>query len=271
MPDRSSTSTAPTAAQTTGRATQMLLVAVIGMAFIGFVVGLRQGVPSHEAPRFEPAAAPTHHTDAVRAISYAEFDRRTHGPNSGWRSVLTDLAQPEADLFAPVRVDEDERSRVIVARADRRAFEGAPPVVPHPIDQMSAASCMACHAEGLVIGPVRAPRMSHEYLANCTQCHVEQWSVDFAQAPAIATRFVGLVSPGRGQRAWPGAPPTVPHPTFMRENCMACHGPTGPEPIRTSHPWQTNCLQCHAPSAAFDQGVVDDSPAFLPPIPLLRR
>jgi nitrate reductase (cytochrome), electron transfer subunit len=55
----------------------------------------------------------------------------------------------------------------------------------------------------------------------------------------------------------------VPHPIFMRENCLSCHGAAGPEPIRTTHPWQTNCLQCHAPSAVLDQIVRDDRPSLL--------
>lgn len=252
----------------TTRATQLFLVAVIGLAFVGFVVGLRQGVPSHQPPDFEIPPGPERFAEAVPAVPYAEFDRRFHGPNANWRSILADLQQPEIDLFAPPHFDESQREAVIHARAARRAFDGAPPVVPHPIDQMTATSCLACHGDGLFIGAAYAPRMSHELYTNCTQCHVEHWSTDFAQGWTVATLFVGLESPGRGRRAWPGAPPTIPHPTFMRENCMACHGPTGPDPIRSSHPWQANCLQCHAPSATLEQGVIDDSPVFLPPPPV---
>jgi cytochrome c-type protein NapB len=53
----------------------------------------------------------------------------------------------------------------------------------------------------------------------------------------------------------------VPHTTFMRESCLSCHGPTGADPIRTTHAWRTNCLQCHAPSAVLDQLGFEHGPA----------
>lgn len=256
--------------ETASRATQLFLAAVIGMAFVGFIVGIRQGVPTNEPPEFAAPASDHREPGAVTSTSYSDFDRRRVGPNREWRSILASLERPEIDLFGDVRFDEDERRQLIADRARRRAFDGAPPVVPHPIDQMTSTSCKACHETGVFIGEMYAPPISHEFLNNCTQCHVEQWSVDLAKAPAVRTSFEGLESPGRGGRAWLGAPPTVPHPTFMRENCLACHGPTSPDPIRTSHPWRTNCLQCHAPSVSLDQRVADDPPAFLPPPPVAQ-
>lgn len=256
----------------TRRATTLFLTGVIGVAFVGFVVGIRQGVPAFESPEFTEAAA-RHDPTALPATRYADFDRRLHGPNRAWRSALTDLAQPEHDPLAPVETtwSDDTRRALLAARAARRAYDGAPPVVPHPIDQMTARSCAACHVSGLHIADVWAPAMSHEFMHNCTQCHVEQWSHELPPAAAVASLFRPLAAPVRGSRAWEGAPPTIPHPTFMRDNCMSCHGPSGPEPIRTSHPWRVNCLQCHAPSATLDQGVVDSAPAFLPPLPVRSR
>lgn len=247
-----------------GRWLQIFLVAVIGMAFVGFVVGMRQGatvyVPS-EIEHGPVAADPT----AVPAKSYRDFDRRRYGPNAGWQSTLADLAQPEVDLFAPVEWNEEARAILRAARDQRRAFEGAPPVVPHPIDQMTSTGCLACHGQGLTIAGIHAPAMSHELLHNCTQCHVEQVSPDLAPALAAPNLFVRHEMPLVGSRAWAGAPPTIPHPTFMRENCMSCHGATGPQAIRSTHPWRANCMQCHAPSALRDQAVFDDHGAFLPP------
>jgi hypothetical protein len=54
-------------------------------------------------------------------------------------------------------------------------------------------------------------------------------------------------------RAYDGAPPTIPHHTWMRENCTSCHGLVTRPGTRTTHPWLTNCTQCHAPSAALDR------------------
>jgi cytochrome c-type protein NapB len=67
------------------------------------------------------------------------------------------------------------------------------------------------------------------------------------------TAFVGVYRAGPGERANPGAPPTIPHHTWMRENCNSCHGLVTRPGTRTTHPWLTNCTQCHAPSAAHDQ------------------
>ena len=64
--------------------------------------------------------------------------------------------------------------------------------------------------------------------------------------------FIGLDLPGKGSRAHALAPPTTPHKTFMRENCLSCHGPTGNWRIKTKHPYRTQCLQCHAPEAGQD-------------------
>lgn len=240
-----------------GRAMHLFLAGVIALAFVGLFVGIRQGTPAPSPGQRPPdrAATSADDSDAIPAMAYLDFDRRAVGPNREWRSVLSDLDQPDEDMFAYPHRTEAGRRAVLAARAERRAFDGAPPVVPHPIDQMSSTSCMACHGEGLRIGELRASKMSHQYMPNCTQCHVEQRSPDLPDLETARNTFAGFEAPLGGERAWHGAPPTIPHTTFMRENCMACHGQTGPEPIRTTHPWQTNCLQCHAPSAVLDQGV----------------
>jgi cytochrome c-type protein NapB len=92
-----------------------------------------------------------------------------------------------------------------------------------------------------------ASKMSHVVMTNCTQCHVEQSPV-----PAETT-FVGVYRAGPGERANPGAPPTIPHHTWLRDNCNSCHGLVSRPGTRTTHPWLTNCTQCHVPSAALDQ------------------
>ena len=132
-------------------------------------------------------------------------------------------------------------------RAKNRAFDGAPPTIPHPVETQSVASCLACHGEGLKVGDRVASKISHAHLTNCTQCHVEQSRVP------VENTFVGVYRAGPGTRASPGAPPTIPHHTWMRENCASCHGLLTRPGTRTTHPWLTNCVQCHAPSAARDQ------------------
>lgn len=133
-------------------------------------------------------------------------------------------------------------------RAERRSFDGAPPVIPH--DRIGA-DCVACHNErGLEVAELGfAPPSPHELttgmsaISLCTQCHV---------TVASTTEFAGNSFEGlrqdlrRGRRLNRLAPPTIPHKTFMRENCVACHsGPAAREPIRTDHPERANCRQCH--------------------------
>ncbi len=133
-------------------------------------------------------------------------------------------------------------------RATRRAFEGAPPVIPH---KMHGASCIECHSKtGKAIPDTGfAPANPHlitagmGLTANCRQCHVYRNTDDtFTQ-----NLFVGASQDLRkGDRLFAGAPPAVPHPEFMRENCQACHsGPSARPEIRCDHPARTNCRQCH--------------------------
>ena len=50
-----------------------------------------------------------------------------------------------------------------------RAYEGAPPLIPHDIEGMEGA-CLACHFEVTAGAPI-AP---HPDRASCQQCHVTQ-------------------------------------------------------------------------------------------------
>jgi len=135
-------------------------------------------------------------------------------------------------------------------RAERRAYDGAPPVIPHADFR---ADCSACHDHrGISIeGVGYAPASPHEGTATtgntvrCRQCHV------FVAEDGlfVASDFIGLEQDLRpGGRLNPFSPPTIPHGLLMRENCVACHaGPAVREEIATSHPERTRCRQCHVP------------------------
>lgn len=213
-----------------------------GVALFGFVVGLR------EPPRpVRPAAPRTDRHPAPAAVAYSDLPTTGLGPNAGWDRGLSQLKSDTPDVFAPVVRTEEMKLAALADRARNRAYDGAPPTVPHPTDAQSVASCLVCHGEGLKVGDRVASKMSHSVMTNCTQCHVEQSPV------AAASGFVGAYRAGPGERASPGAPPTVPHHTWMRERCTSCHGLVTRPGTRTTHPWLTNCTQCHAPSAALDQ------------------
>jgi len=160
------------------------------------------------------------------------------------------------------RQSQPTRSFPTLARANTagkrgmadRAFFGAPPVIVHRGIILSERNtdCLQCHAKEnrierrhKAIAPV-----PHAEYSQCTQCHVK---ANPAATPFGADNtFVGLDLPGKGSRAFPQAPPTVPHKTFMRGNCLSCHGPTGLWRVKSKHPHRSQCLQCHAPEARQD-------------------
>ena len=137
-------------------------------------------------------------------------------------------------------------------RALGRAYDGAPPTIPH---DAAIGACVTCHdADGTAIDGIGvAPASPHGEMAagamrRCRQCHVPAMT----RTLLVASRFTGLAQgPWRGSRATPGAPPTIPHPLQLRGECLTCHaGPGARAEIRTSHPERTRCRQCHVPDAS---------------------
>jgi cytochrome c-type protein NapB len=134
-------------------------------------------------------------------------------------------------------------------RAQARAYDGAPPTIPH---DAAIGACATCHdADGAAIDGIGvAPASPHGEAAlgamqRCRQCHVPVAT----RTVLVASRFTGLAQgPWKGSRAMPGAPPTIPHPLQLRGECLTCHaGPGARAEIRTSHPERTRCRQCHVP------------------------
>ncbi len=227
--------------------------ALLTVAVIGWVAGTRP--PS--APR------PLAHLDGGDAqgqVAKSYQERRQGRPGSSpgiYEGAFAWLRSLGPKVTDPVEQTEEDRARALEVRRARRAYAGAPPVVPHPIQEREAAACLACHSTGAFVGGLRAPRMSHESYTMCVQCHAPiREEAPLARALGHVggeNVFVGALDEGRGETAWTGAPPTIPHATFMRTQCSSCHGPYGAQGLRTPHPDQTNCVQCHAPSSEFDQ------------------
>ncbi len=204
-----------------------------------------------------PAAVVPPPAESGVAASYAELRNSRRGPNAWmYQDVSVGLAGrlPEAD--DPVLRTDAEWDAAVAARREHRAYDGAPPTIPHEVGQQTL-DCAGCHVDGGVIAGKTAPKLSHPVYASCTQCHVPAGDPR-PQAvrgvpPVAANTFVGLEDPRRGERAWPGAPPTIPHSTRMRDDCMSCHGTSGKLGLRTPHLDRRSCTQCHAPSAVLDQ------------------
>lgn len=199
------------------------------------------------------------------APSYTELRDLRRGDNGAMYSGATAaLVGAAADAFTVLTKTPADWTGALVQRATRRAYAGAPPTIPHPIAQLATNACLACHEAGAIIGGRVAPRMAHDHYQACTQCHVPSvdprpWNGPTPGASgsgALALNdFSGLDTFGRGTRAQPGAPPTVPHPTKMRARCDTCHGPKGLLGLRTPHPYRQSCSQCHLPSAVLDQRI----------------
>ncbi len=154
-------------------------------------------------------------------------------------ALVAPLHLAACDTAAP-----QQRPEVLPLQANR-LFDGAPPTIPHEVDELGRQDCLSCHLEGDAISDgIRATATPHPELELCGQCHVAQSSV----AEFVGTDFVGGVYP-MGDRAHPEAPWLIPHPLTMRENCLGCHGPEAPEAaLRTEHPERMRCQQCHVPA-----------------------
>jgi cytochrome c-type protein NapB len=248
------------------RATWIAGAILITTAISGYFMGLRQTGSQLTAVRTISLAVPDAQRHAIletqsvpRATSYGEQKRLQDGANADWENHLRKLIQPGVDLTTLTNVSDADRALALRERSSRRAYDGAPPVVPHPVPQDSAASCLACHGPGLVIKDKVASKMSHAPYASCTQCHVPAVGPGILApesellAALAENEFAGLAGPQKGTRAWAQAPPTVPHSTLMHSDCLSCHGPQGLFGLRTPHPERQACVQCHVPGAELDQ------------------
>jgi cytochrome c-type protein NapB len=223
------------------------------------VVGISGAVLTASGQRADETNAPRSQVDRVEnrrlaqaleseAGAYGEptVARRLSGAKpiyrgpAGWQPLVGDAWEA--------------RARTLAARAERRAYDGAPPVMPHSRNFAKTKTCLECHETGIRLGERFGPPLSHPHLVSCLQCHVESRNVEVpASGGVVANAFDGLRAPAGAVRPWPGAPPVIPHTTFMRTDCLSCHGPTSYPGLRTDHPQRTNCVQCHAVAASLDQ------------------
>lgn len=232
---------------TARRTFEVVVTGAIAVGGIGLISGV-EGTSGRVVPASEPRA-----TEPSRgARSYLDMQGSDYGPNrdlpAGWFDAV---ARPPTFEAAPTLADRDA---ALARRAATRAYDGAPPTIPHAVDQLATPACLTCHEHGARFAGKTAPVMPHARRDSCVQCHVvarDPRPVRDAP-PAPENTFAGAL-PVRGDRAWPGAPPMIPHATTVRIRCDSCHGPYGALGLRPAHPWRSSCTQCHAPSAALDQ------------------
>jgi cytochrome c-type protein NapB len=232
---------------------QLLAAFSVGAAFVGAIIG-SQG-PSEALP---PNDTLEGEGEGAAARSYSDLRAEHFGPNADiYKGAFALIRNGGPGFSDPVVQSEKQRREALDRRAKRRAYAGAPPTIPHSIQEKDPSACMACHGEGGEIAGLRIAPLSHQYLTMCTQCHATSREEDPEIANLSETfgknNFQRLDEPGSGDRAWEGAPPRIPHAVFMRENCESCHGLKGEPGLRSTHPQRENCEQCHAPSSKFDQ------------------
>lgn len=170
-------------------------------------------------------------------------------PANGSPSRPTNVEEFEQLASFTTQLNEAEapaNGRDLATYYDRRAYIGAPPVVPHPVDDQSFGgnSCLQCHATGDYVPRYEAyaPIVPHPDLTSCNQCHVASTTNELF----VESEWQTLGAPSLRQSALPGSPPPVPHGLEMREDCLSCHAaPAAPVEIRVSHPERESCLQCH--------------------------
>jgi cytochrome c-type protein NapB len=232
------------------RVLQMLAATAVALSLLGLIHGTE-----HPGERFFSVSAGG---KGEGAVTYSELRNSRRGKNGKmYEGAFAALRAAGPGLNEPVAQNEEQKLKALERRAGRRAYAGAPPTIPHSVQERSPSACLACHGQGAQIAGLTAPAMSHKAYSMCTQCHAMQRNesgfVSALGALPPEHDFIGAAEPTHGDRAWEGAPPTIPHPVFMREKCSSCHGTHGALGMRSTHPARQNCRQCHAPASPFDQ------------------
>ncbi len=136
----------------------------------------------------------------------------------------------------------------------RRAYNGAPPIIPHPVNNpngLGEGDCLACHEKGGYAQSFKAwvPKTPHPQWKYCRQCHALPTSED----RFVPSNWVQFSQLRKSQPALKGSPPPIPHEIQYRENCSSCHTGAGAlKEIRTTHPERVQCRQCHALQSPLD-------------------
>jgi nitrate reductase (cytochrome), electron transfer subunit len=186
------------------------------------------------------------------------------------------------DLAAAPDVDRrrEAHPRTMSMYRALRAYPGAPPRIPHglTVEEFRGGRCDVCHERGGFVArfAAYAPVTPHPEMGACLQCHVADDAlvgIDFPDTSApgqvcfqchlldrqpptfAALDWPAPAWPTLHSPALPGGPPTIPHGSQLRENCLACHmGAGAVEEIRTTHPERANCRQCHVPGVEAGNG-----------------
>ena len=146
-------------------------------------------------------------------------------------------------VFVAMSCKDSRLSDLRKRRSENRAYDGAPPTIPHSKEELGRRDCIHCHKQGDAKSDGKYAAVTpHPNYLNCRQCHVEKHSDGvFRESNFVAYRITKTP-----KKAQPLGPPYIPHRLQYRENCRACHlkSDTSSE-IVPGHGDRTNCTQCH--------------------------
>jgi len=156
---------------------------------------------------------------------------------------------------------KNDRVAYVEKRAKIRAYEGAPPVIPHTIVKGETKYCLSCHEKGIVfekdaelmgVKSAVAKITPHPTWVNCFQCHVPQQDVKVFHKNTFKTfRLAHVANPEKtGEEP---APPMMPHQMENRESCTVCHFSKTADPsITPKHGMREGCEFCHQPPESLN-------------------
>jgi cytochrome c-type protein NapB len=129
---------------------------------------------------------------------------------------------------------EPNRARTLAVYYARRAYPGAPPAIPHPVDEREAfgKACLSCHGSGGWVAALRGLRAGARRIPRClvprsATCPHPGGAGRGARPCAVRQRLADLRAAAAQRSAMSGSPPPIPHALQMRENCRACHAGPG--------------------------------------------
>lgn len=221
-------------AGSTGRGWKILGTVVV-MAAVIVVVGETLRNQDAGGIRAPDHRAPAHDGGILEVLRQHEGSLRDDPLNA--------MLAPQMEVAAGVQ------TRSLATFYERRAYPGAPPIVPHVVDAETnrTQDCNVCHEKGGFTPKFNAyvPVTPHPQFGNCLQCHAQGAE---PTEPFVDLQWVSVRIPQLHRPALPGNPPPMPHAERLRESCLSCHaGPAAIPEVRTSHPERLNCQQCHVP------------------------
>ena len=97
--------------------------------------------------RAVPAADTTACEEYPEAPLYKNIPTTKWKANKNWVNSLENLPRETMNRSPRKALSAEEQELVMLGRSDRRAYDGAPPTIPHAINYRDVESCIACHSQ----------------------------------------------------------------------------------------------------------------------------